>query len=272
MSDTIQTIEKNTCSNCTAEITNNFCGTCGQKRYKRIDKKYVLDELQYTLLHTNKGLFYSLKKILRNPGKTAREYIEGNRVNHYKPVLLVFLLSGISAFISYKVLGFAEVMNSINDSKYGNSQLMSDIMSIVSNYNSILMLLFVPAFAITTKFAFWKWGHNYYEHIVMNCYILSAYTLFSMILAYPFMFFLKKNPESFFTISQITLLLAPFILIWFFKNFYPERPIKSIVLRSLGAIGLTLVGYIVVIIVVSIIFAVYAMTVNPELLKYTQPH
>lgn len=266
------TIEKNICSNCASEITNNFCSSCGQKKYKRIDKKYVLDELQYTLLHTNKGLFYSIKKILKNPGKTAREFIEGNRVNHYKPVLLVFLLSGISAFISYKVLGFAEVMTTINNKQYGNSQLMADIMSIVSNYNSIIMLLFVPAFAITTKLAYWKWGHNYYEHIVMNCYILSAYTLFSMIVVYPLMFILKKTPDTFLIISQISFLIVPFILVWFFKSFYPEKHLKSIILRSLGAIGLALVGYMIIVIITTILFVVYAMTVNPDLIKYTQPH
>ena len=77
---------ENTCQNCNNLIVENFCSNCGQKKFKRIDKKYVFDEIQYTLLHTNKGLFYSIKKLLRNPGKTAREYIEGNRVNHYKPI------------------------------------------------------------------------------------------------------------------------------------------------------------------------------------------
>lgn len=47
------------CLNCNFVISENFCSNCGQKKFKRIDKKYVTDELQYLLLHTNKG-FYTL--------------------------------------------------------------------------------------------------------------------------------------------------------------------------------------------------------------------
>ena len=95
---------ENICKNCNQVITENFCANCGQKKYKKIDKKYIWDELQYTVFHTNKGLLYSVKNILKNPGKTAKEFIDGNRVNHYKPILLVFVLSGIATFISFKVL------------------------------------------------------------------------------------------------------------------------------------------------------------------------
>ena len=98
------------CKNCETLITGNFCSNCGQKKYKRIDRKYLIDELQYTVLHTNKGFFYSVKKILRNPGKTAKEFIEGSRVNHYKPILLTFLLIGISTFISFKFLDTTRMM------------------------------------------------------------------------------------------------------------------------------------------------------------------
>lgn len=76
---------KEICKNCQNTITENFCGNCGQKRFKRIDKKYVFDEIQYLALHTNKGFFYSIKKILRNPGKTAKEFI------HFKHIFLYLL-------------------------------------------------------------------------------------------------------------------------------------------------------------------------------------
>jgi hypothetical protein len=53
-------MEKN-CPNCNRVITGNFCSNCGQKKYKRIDKKYIWEEIQYTILHTNKGFLYSVK-------------------------------------------------------------------------------------------------------------------------------------------------------------------------------------------------------------------
>lgn len=86
------------CKNCSTEIQLNFCGNCGQKKAKRIDRNYIKDELQYTVLHMNKGFFFSIKQILKAPGRTAREFLEGNRVNHYKPILLVFCYSGNQCF------------------------------------------------------------------------------------------------------------------------------------------------------------------------------
>jgi Protein of unknown function (DUF3667) len=149
------------CQNCSAVITDAFCGSCGQKKYKRIDKKYIWDEVQYSVLHTNKGFLYSIKHILKNPGKTAKEFIDGNRVNHYKPILLVFVLSGISTFLSYKVLNLSGVMDAYFSQKKINANAAGNMMSFMSSYNSLIMLLMVPLFALTTKIAFRKWGHNY---------------------------------------------------------------------------------------------------------------
>ncbi len=91
-----------TCGNL---ITENFCGNCGQRKNKRINKTYILDELQDLYAHTNKGFYYTLKKTAINPGKTAREFIEGSRVNHYKPLMFALALSGIASFLSYQVIG-----------------------------------------------------------------------------------------------------------------------------------------------------------------------
>jgi hypothetical protein len=241
------------CKNCDKTITGSFCSNCGQKKYNRIDKKYIWDEIQYTVLHTNKGFLYSVNNILKNPGKTAKDYIDGNRVSHYKPILLVFVLSGLSAFLSYKVLNLNEVMSAYFSQQNINSNSMGDVNSFLSSYNSVIMLLLIPLFALTTKIAFKKWGNNYYEHVVMNAYVLSFYTLISIILVFPIMFIFRHSPNTFFNITQLSLLLVPAILIWFFKEFYKDKPLKSIILKVLGVLGLTVLGLLFVIILVSII-------------------
>ena len=259
------------CKNCNEIIVENFCGNCGQKKYKRIDKKYIWDEIQYTVLHTNKGFLYSIKNILKNPGKTAKDYIDGNRVNHYKPILLVFVLSGLSTFISYKVLNLNEVMTAFFAQQKVNTKMMSEMMSFISSYNSAIMLVLVPLFALTTKIAFRKWGHNYYEHIIMNSYILTFYTLMSIILVYPIMYIFRDSPNMFYTITQISMLLIPAILILFFKEFYKEKPLKSVILKVLGTLGLTILGYFIFMILIIVIGFVFAMQNGPEALKYVTP-
>jgi magnesium-transporting ATPase (P-type) len=248
------------CQNCNQIISDNFCGNCGQKKYKRIDKKYIWDEIQYTFLHTNKGFLYSVKNIIKNPGKTAKEFIEGNRVNHYKPILLAFVLSGISAFISFKIIGFKEIMTNYYAKQRINTAFMNDYMAITTSYNSIIMLLSIPFFAFFTKLAFRKWGHNYYEHIVMNSYVLCFYTLFSIFLVYPLMFLFKSNFDIFVSLASLAMLPIPFILIWFFKELYSDKPLKSVIGRVGLTIGLMILGFILLGILIAIVAIIYAMT------------
>lgn len=257
------------CLNCSETITANFCSNCGQKKFKRIDKKYIWDELQYTVLHTNKGFLYSFKRLVQNPGKTAREFIDGKRVNHYKPILFLFLLSGISAFLSFKVLDFNAVLGAYFAKQKLNTGFMNDLMSFLSSYNALFMLMLVPLFALTTKIAFRSWGHNYYEHLVMNTYILSFYSILNVVFMYPVLFFYRHQPDTFFSLTQYVFLAVPFMLALFFKTFYNEKPFKAVLLRVLAVLGLTLAGYLLFIILAVIAGIIMAITKGgPEALQY----
>ena len=260
-----------TCLNCANPVTDNFCGNCGQKKYKRIDKKYIWDELQYTVFHTNKGFLYSVKNILKNPGKTAKDFINGNRVNHYKPILLVFVLSGIATFFSYKILNLKELLDVYFSQQKINSDLMGDMMSFIFSYNSILMLLLIPIFALTTKIAFRKWGNNYYEHIVMNSYILAFYTLISIVLVYPFMCFFRDSLSIFLIITQISFLIVPILLVWNFKEYYNKKSLKIVIVKVLGVLILCIVGYFIFIIFAYSIGLAIAALKGPEVLEYIKP-
>lgn len=258
---------ENNCLNCGQEITGNYCSNCGQKKYRRIDRKYIIEEAQYSLLHTNKGFLYSVKNILKNPGKTAREFIDGNRVNHYKPILLAFVLSGISAFISIKLIGIYKAMEHITvNGQAVNSPKMHEAMSYVTSYNSFIALLMIPFFAFLTKLVFNKWGHNYYEHVVMNAFFQSFYTIVYIIVLYPLMYLVKNDASWVLFLLGIAFLILPFLLIWFFKGFYIERKLSTIALRVIAMFLIFGVLYIGTIFIVMMI----NLALNPEALQQIQ--
>lgn len=212
-----------------------------------------------------KAFFYSIKSILKNPGKTAREFVEGNRVNHYKPILLAFVLSGIATFITYKVLGFTEIMAAFYKERNIGAKATADILAFFSSYTTLIMLSLIPFFALTTKIAFKKWGHNYYEHIVMNAYILSYYTLISIIIIYPAMYIFRHSaPAIMLAIAQYSILLVPVILGLFFKEFYKDKPVKAVYLKVLVILGLVLLAYILLLVLVAIAVVIYSMQYGPE--------
>ncbi len=262
------------CLNCGNVILENFCGSCGQKKFKRIDRKYLFDEIQYTVLHANKGLLYSLKGLLKNPGKTAREYINGNRVNHYKPILMVFVLAGISTFLTFKVLGGRELLESaFKSTSSSNRKFMEGTSEFVSHYYSLITLALIPFLAFITKITFRKWGNNYYEHVVINAYILSSQMLLGILFVDPFLFlFNHVAPKVSLLISQYNfLILIPLVLVWFFKGFYNEKPLKTIVLKVLVAIGLFLLGYLVILFIGILVGIAVVLTKGPGALNLIKP-
>ncbi|KUF38189.1 DUF3667 domain-containing protein [Myroides marinus] len=259
------------CANCSQLVTENYCANCGQKRYSRIDKQYLLEELYEVLIYANKGFMYSVLKVAMNPGKTAREFLDGNRLKHYKPILLAFVLSGISAIISFQFIELEKAMRLIYSQQEVNNKLANELVAFSVSYNSFLMLLLIPFFALLTKICFNRWGQNYYEHIVMNAYILSFITIFNIVVFSPIAYYYKDSPTTVINIFMISLATTPIILIWFFKQFYKEHSLKSIILRLLLFIALGIVLYIALIILLIALGFFVAMLFGPELLQNIKP-
>lgn len=162
-------------------------------------------------------------------------------------------------------------MSDFYSKQHINSQFMNDYMSFTSSYNSIIMLLLIPCFALITKLAFRKWGQNYYEHVVINAYILSFYTLINIAILYPIIYLFKDNTDLIMQLTSMSMLILPFILVWFFKEFYSNKPLKSIIGRILLIILFTMVFFILFMIILMIGGVIFAMIKGPEAMEYIKP-
>jgi len=249
------------CKNCSTEIVLNFCGNCGQKKAKRIDRTYIKDEIQYTVLHMNKGFFYSIKNILRAPGKTAREFLEGNRVNHYKPILLVFVVAGISAFLTNSLIHPEVVIAKYSDGHNIKSAIdMNVYTSFIYKYQAILMLLSVPLMAFFTWLAFKKWEYNYCENVVITAYSLIYLQVLSILIVLPLQFLLRNDPDLFITISTgVTLLLTVGCMVWFYIDLYNNKSAGDVIMRLFLLFVILLVLYVLLIVIAIVGFTIYCI-------------
>ena len=81
------------CKNCKKETSENFCSNCGQPTsLKRIDGHYIIHEIEH-VLHFERGILYTVKELLINPGQTIRNYILENRSRLVKPVIFIIVAS-----------------------------------------------------------------------------------------------------------------------------------------------------------------------------------
>ncbi len=147
------------CNSCGTVVNGNYCTECGQKKFKRIDHTYVIDEVKSFAFYTEKGFFYSVKNIILNPGKTARKFLEGDRIHHYKPFALTMVLSGISILLS-SFLNIKDIMeNAMRASNQNVSDKFIDAYSTgFLSYFSFIMLALIPFFSLLTRIAFKKMG------------------------------------------------------------------------------------------------------------------
>ncbi len=159
------------CQNCDAIVTENLCGNCGQNiELKRIDKNYAKNEV-LNLLGYEKGFVFTVKELLLRPSQTISYYLQKNRIKLTKPVTFLILSSVIYTIAAhyFKIDVKAE---EFYKKAYGDSSIVPVLDWVQNNfgYSNILMLVFI---AFWVKIFFKKYPYNFYEIIVVLCFVMG---------------------------------------------------------------------------------------------------
>lgn len=249
-------MSQNLCKNCENTCEGNFCSNCGQKtNTKRLDWNYIFDELKYTFLHINGGLLYTSKQLLTRPGDMVREFIEGKRVKHYKPILLVFVLAGITTLLLH-YSGDLDLLEKLKPQKNNpfDPKLYAEL---VSKYYTYIQLASIPIISLCTWLGFRKWGYNYIENIIINSFV-TAQSLIIGILITP----LKNlfiGSDNLLLISSILGLASILFPIWLYLQLYKSKDLGFLILRMIWSGFIFLMLFIVSIIIGIIIGLVTGM-------------
>lgn len=139
-------------------------------------------ELQNNFLQFDKGILYTSKALLTRSGNAIREFIEGKRVKHYKPIALVLLLAAIYVFL-YQYFKI-EIINAGNDFMTGWQSVPAkgtEKNNSIENYDKIKVwmdthyseqaLLQIPIYTLANFILFRKSGYNYVQQFVFITYL-----------------------------------------------------------------------------------------------------
>lgn len=249
-------MENQLCKNCSSPYHHNFCSNCGQKvKTVRLDWHYIKDEANYTLLHFNKGLLYTIKELFTRPGETIREFIEGKRIKHYKPLLLVFVLAGISGFLSLK-LDMITLMSSYNAQNL-NGKVMEEynkVMHTMFSHYAFMEILALPVVSFASWLAFKKWGYNYIENIIINCFATGQRLVFSIFCIVIYLII----PKDYIMKVAVLNSIATFgLTIWTYASLYKDKEPGAIILRILLFLFLMLLFFLIILIILTVLFAIY---------------
>lgn len=228
--------ENNNCKNCQSVVAGNFCSTCGQStNTHRLNSHFVVHDIQHGLLHFDKGVLYTIKELFTRPGHSIREYIEGKRVKHFKPISLVVLLATLygllTLYFKTSVVGGFEMGN---DPK--STEIFQKIDEWASHHYVAYLLMTLPFVTLGSYLAFRKQRYNFIEHFVFAAFLLGQ-TLVLQLLFFPLTYFLAGSPFLK-VLTSFLGIIAFGITVWANIQFFNR-------LSGVKAILLTLLSYVI---------------------------
>jgi hypothetical protein len=181
------------CKNCHNIIkeTDNFCNTCGAKVIRnRLTIKNLFAHFSEQFLNYDNKFLQTFIHLFSKPEVVIGCYINGTRkkyVNVISYFAIAITISGLQMFILNKyfpeALDVAFSGTDTSEVTKATDAMQRKNMEFIQEYQSIVMMLFVPIYAIMAKIVFLKnKTFNYTELLVIFMYILSQMTIIGAII------------------------------------------------------------------------------------------
>lgn len=135
---------------------------------ERIDGKYIWNEIS-SVLNFEKGLFYTIRELLIRPGETVREFIFKDRNRIVKPIIFIIISSLIYTILRH-ILKFQDGYIYYDNSIKNTSMSIFGWIQDNYGYGNLIMGIFI---ALWTKILFRKYNFNYYEILILLCFVLG---------------------------------------------------------------------------------------------------
>jgi hypothetical protein len=231
------------CKNCHHTFAGNYCNNCGQPAAThKINLHFLWHDIQHGLFHFDKGVLYSLKELFTRPGHSVREFIEGKRIKHFKPVSLVIVLATL-----YSILYHYFNINIFPHTKNSNLDNIQ-INHFFADHFSWITIAEIPIYTVGTYIVFRKQGYNFMEFFVLNAFKASQ-RLFVQILAFPILLYFNGKPEIQ-KFNYIIYLIGIVLILWTNIQFFNRiSRIKAFLLSILSHILFLFLFFIILCII-----------------------
>lgn len=237
------------CLNCGQSIQANFCGHCGQSAHTHaINWHYIWHEIPHSVGHLDKGILFTIRQLATRPGYAIREFFDGRRVSHYRPLSLLLLLGTVSVF----AMNFLNVrMDELMMAQQGprpNAEANAMVQKFITFMSKNMTLINI---ATLPMYAFWYWrlfrrGYNYPQLLVAQTFIAS----FNMLVSLLFIGSLWALGGSASTMQSLSyafmLVYVAYQTITYVQLMRGKLPTVSVVWRSVVAYAVSYLSFIVI--------------------------
>ena len=210
-------MEMNRCKNCSEPIHGNYCSNCGQPaNLSRVDRQYVVREIA-SAFYAERGMLYTIKKMLISPGKSIRQYITGDKSRYVKPITYLIITSVFFTLVHHFLHLDADYYLQQPDIKLPTVTLLLNWIIDNHGHSSIISGLIV---AFWLRLFFKKSGYNLYEIFILMCFVVGTRALFSTVVIF-FQGFTQSN------LRDLLVLILMSYSVWAIGQFFDGKKVAS---------------------------------------------
>ncbi len=217
------------CKNCGQSLHGSFCSHCGQKaKIDRITLSYIYHEIFHFFSHIEKGFLFTSFQMIKNPGITVKNFIEGKRKKYQPPIsyflvwttlYILFLYWLEKVFGENRVIEYKEYFGPSATTNYAISHL-SIVLTIIIPFQALYLYLLV------TRTVF-----NYFESMAAVIYSMGTIILLQFLFAViALLIYTVASVPADLRISDSLKILY---LLWFVADIIKLFPVKYKFLRAL---------------------------------------
>ena len=155
------------CKNCNTEISSKFCPECGQPAsLKRIDGHYIVHEIEH-VLHFERGILYTIRELVTNPGQNIKNYLSETRSRLVKPIIFVIITSLIYS-LTINFFHIEDQYIKFDGGKLATPVKIFKWIQAHYGYTNIIIGVFI---AFWLKLFFRKHNYNLFELLILLCFV-----------------------------------------------------------------------------------------------------
>ena len=228
----------------------NICGQPADTH--KLNLHFILHDIQHAFFHFDKGVLFTAKELFTRPGDSIREFIEGKRVKHFKPISLVIILAtlyGVLRHLFHFSILEKKAVSEIQGVEY------ESLNEWISHHYYWIILLSIPMFSVASYIVFRKQGYNFIEHFVLNAYMASQRLILRIAIFPITKYYTESSYNKLFI--DILMLMDIFLIFWTYITFFNNLSKIKVFLYSIYSYVLFLVIFFILLIMSVLIFDIH---------------
>ena len=252
------------CKNCGQVLyaQHDFCFRCGAKWIDyRLTPKAVIQEVSNRYLGIDNKFLRTMVALVTHPHHVIDGYMQGVRRKFINPInfyLIGLTLIGVQIFF---IKNFTE--QSLIGNADGAPEALMNVMDKMFDYIGLIGTVNLPIYALVGYLIYRNCKrYNFTEHLILSVYVFGFYNIYASILTV-----IGVYLGGDFGIMSIVLSPLPFLHMFYAYHKIFEISLQRTLLKAIFYVMLSGITYAIVIIIISILFALIVTQFFPEFIE-----